>query len=52
MSDNITMLKLFLTAFSMILIVARYYLDEYSFLNIFTDGLIAFMLFCYIWSVL
>lgn len=52
MSDNITMLKLFLSAFSMILIVARYYLDEYSFLRIVTDGFIALMLFCYIWSTL
>lgn len=52
MSDNIIMLKIFLTAFSMILIVARYYVDDYSFLRIFIDVLIACMLFCYIWSTL
>lgn len=52
MSDNIIMLKLFLTAFSMILITARYCLDEWSFFRIVIDGLIALMLFCYIWSTL
>lgn len=52
MSDNIIMLKIFLTAFSMILIVVRYYVDDYSFPRVFIDGLIACMLFCYIWSTL
>lgn len=52
MSENIIMLKAFLTAFSMILIVARYMLDDCSLIRITIDGLIALMLFCYIWSTL
>lgn len=52
MSENIIMLKIFLTAFTMILIVAsRYMLDDYSLIRITIDGLIALMLCCYIWSV-
>ena len=51
MSENIIMLKFFMTAFSTLLIVARYKLDDYSLMRLSIDGLIALMLICYIWSV-
>ena len=50
MSENIIMLKIFMTAFSMLLIIARYKLDDYSLIRITVDGFIALMLCCYIWS--
>lgn len=51
MSDNIIILKIFMTSFSTLLIIARYKLDDCSLMRIFIDGLIALMLFFYIWSV-